>query len=222
MYVCVCVTATVHRADEFCVYWICAHIWACRSDGISSSTLFQLFTASWSFAPIAPFQTQSMLMFLILFFFCYCCSNPILVDRIKYISIAAGIVAVYMYYSVLQEQLTKTKYDVDANAKDNKTKGDTFEFEVTLLGLQFLVFWIVARGNFRYQISVDIFFEHLKRTFISISQRCCGCSHKSRTKRHTLCISWQPFSSCSPHGALLWPCAMLRIQFKWLVSQPNP
>lgn len=95
------------------------------------------------------FKRNRCWCFLFCFFICYCCSNPILVDRIKYISIAAGIVAVYMYYSVLQEQLTKTKYDVDANAEDNKTKGDTFEFEVTLLGLQFLVFWIVARGNFR-------------------------------------------------------------------------
>lgn len=57
-------------------------------------------------------------------------------DRIKFLMIATGIFTIYFFVGILQEEITKGRYE---NSKK-------FEYSFVLVGVQVIWNFIVARG----------------------------------------------------------------------------
>lgn len=81
-------------------------------------------------------------------------------EKFKFITSALGIFICYFYFGILHEKITRGFYGEKLN--EDGTKGERFEFPLTLVGMQIGFNWMFARGELNFPI------ERLKKKPLKI------------------------------------------------------
>lgn len=74
--------------------------------------------------------------------------------KVKFVTVALGIFISYFCFGILHEKVTRSTYGDFINA--DGTKGERFRYELTLVGIQCLIYCIVARGKFRTLVKLEL------------------------------------------------------------------